>query len=55
MSSAEPGALSSAETGASSAKLAHYVASEPFEPLATEALTAEQEQFYRASQWRIMW
>ena len=35
--------------------LEHYVATEPFEPLATEALTAEQEQFYRASQWRIMW
>ena len=36
-------------------KLGHYVATEPFEPLATEALTPEQERFYRASQWRIMW
>jgi peptide/nickel transport system permease protein len=36
-------------------RLAHYVASEPFEPLATEALTPEQERFYRASQWKIMW
>jgi peptide/nickel transport system permease protein len=36
-------------------RLAHYVATEPFEPLATEALTPEQERFYRASQWRIMW
>jgi peptide/nickel transport system permease protein len=38
-----------------SAKLEHYVATEPFEPLAAETLTPEQERFYRASQWRIMW
>jgi len=38
-----------------STKLEHYVASEPFEPLATETLTPAQERFYRASQWRIMW
>jgi peptide/nickel transport system permease protein len=36
-------------------KLEHYVAGEPFEPLATETLTPEQERFYRASQWKIMW
>ncbi len=36
-------------------KLEHYIASEPFEPLATETLTPEQERFYRASQWKIMW
>lgn len=51
--------MSGAEAGASSAKenppLEHYVATEPFEPLAAEALTEEQERFYRASQWRIMW
>ena len=47
--------MSSAETGASSAKLEHYVSLEPFEPLATEKLTPEQERFYRASQWKIMW
>jgi len=35
--------------------LEHYVSQEPFEPLATEKLTPEQERFYRASQWRIMW
>jgi len=33
----------------------HYVSTEPFEPHATERLTREQERFYRASQWRIMW
>ena len=36
-------------------RLDHYVATEPFEPYATEKLTPEQERFYRASQWQIMW
>ncbi|MEO8543184.1 MAG: ABC transporter permease [Burkholderiaceae bacterium] len=35
--------------------LPHYVSTAPFEPEAAETLTAEQEDFYRASQWRIMW
>ena len=35
--------------------LEHYVSTEPFEPYATEQLTPEQERFYRASQWQIMW
>ena len=38
-----------------SAPLAHYVSTAPFEPHAAEVLTPEQEEFYRASQWRIMW
>jgi len=38
-----------------SSGLEHYVSSEPFEPLAVEKLTPEQERFYRASQWKIMW
>jgi peptide/nickel transport system permease protein len=38
-----------------SARIAHYVSNEPFDPNAAEALTPEQERFYRASQWRIMW
>jgi len=38
-----------------SLRLEHYVSQEPFEPLATEKLTPEQERFYRASQWKIMW
>ena len=37
------------------APLDHFVAREPFEPYAAEKLTPEQEKFYRASQWRIMW
>ncbi|MEW5865009.1 MAG: ABC transporter permease [Pseudomonadota bacterium] len=38
-----------------SARIAHFVSNEPFDPNAAEALTPEQERFYRASQWRIMW
>jgi len=36
-------------------RLEHYVSSAPFEPYADEKLTPEQERFYRASQWKIMW
>jgi peptide/nickel transport system permease protein len=35
--------------------LEHFVSQEPFEPYTAEALTPEQERFYRASQWQIMW
>jgi peptide/nickel transport system permease protein len=38
-----------------SARLEHFVSPEPFEPHAVETLTPEQERFYRASQWQIMW
>lgn len=40
---------------AGSERLEHYVSPEPFEPFAAEKLTPEQERFYRASQWQIMW
>jgi peptide/nickel transport system permease protein len=36
-------------------KLEHFVSTAPFEPHKAEALTSEQEQFYSASQWKIMW
>jgi peptide/nickel transport system permease protein len=35
--------------------LEHFVSKEPFEPYSVEKLTPEQERFYRASAWRIMW
>ncbi|MGH8740270.1 MAG: ABC transporter permease, partial [Burkholderiales bacterium] len=38
-----------------SAQTDHYVSQDPFDPHAAEALTPEQERFYRASQWQIMW
>ena len=41
--------------GAGSPPLEHYVSTAAFEPQSIETLTAEQEEFYRASQWRIMW
>ena len=37
------------------APLEHYVSTAAFEPHTVETLTPEQEEFYRASQWRIMW
>ena len=33
----------------------HFVSTEPFVPEETEALTPEQERYYMASQWRMMW
>ena len=36
-------------------RLEHFVSTEPFDPYATEALTPEQERFYMASQWTLIW
>ncbi len=36
-------------------QLAHFVSSAPFDPYSIEALTPEQERYYLASQWRMMW
>lgn len=36
-------------------RLPHFVTTEPFEPYKAETLTPEQENFYSASQWQIMW
>jgi len=41
--------------GAESAVLAHVVSSEPFDPYAVERLTPEQERYFMAGQWRLMW
>lgn len=35
--------------------LEHFVSDEPFEPNRVEPMTAAQERYYRASQWRMMW
>ena len=35
--------------------LAHFVSDEPFDPHGPQTLSAEQERFYMASQWRMMW
>jgi peptide/nickel transport system permease protein len=36
-------------------RLEHYVSDKPFEPNLVETLTPEQERFYMASQWQMMW
>jgi len=41
--------------GKTVAPVEHYVSTAPFDPDSIERLTAEQERFYRASQWQIMW
>jgi peptide/nickel transport system permease protein len=36
-------------------QMEHFVSREPFDPYRIAALTPEQERFYLASQWRMMW
>ncbi|HEY5597331.1 MAG TPA: ABC transporter permease [Kiloniellales bacterium] len=33
----------------------HFVSSEPFDPHSVDVLTPEQERYYLASQWQLMW
>ncbi len=35
--------------------LAHTVSDAPFDPYSVERMSAEQERYYMASQWRMMW
>ncbi|MFQ6022933.1 MAG: ABC transporter permease [Acidiferrobacterales bacterium] len=39
----------------SSAAIEHFVSTAPFDPYSIEQLTPEQERYYMASQWRMMW
>lgn len=36
-------------------RLEHYVSQAPFDPYATETLTPEQERYFLATQWQLMW
>lgn len=36
-------------------ELPHYVNRDPFDPYRADTLTPEQERYYQASQWKIMW
>ena len=36
-------------------ELEHFVSNEPFDPYSVEDMTAEQERYYMASQWQMMW
>ncbi len=38
-----------------SPRLAHYVSDAPFNPVQDNTLTPEQERYYLASQWQMMW
>jgi len=40
---------------AAPAELEHFVSNAPFDPTSAARLTPEQEQFYLASQWKLMW
>lgn len=42
-------------SGAGAQERTHYVNPEPFNPIAVETLSPEQERYFQASQWRIMW
>lgn len=33
----------------------HFVSQQPFDPMSIESMTPAQEEFYMASQWRLMW
>src|SRR6185369_9563656 len=33
----------------------HFVSTDPFDPASATQLTPEQERFYLASQWKLMW
>ena len=33
----------------------HFVNKAPFDPNATDVLTPEQERYYMATQWQLMW
>lgn len=36
-------------------RLDHYVSKEPFDPYSREVMSEEQERYYLASQWQLMW
>jgi peptide/nickel transport system permease protein len=42
-------------TGAGRGDVPHYVNRDPFDPNHTEVLTPEQERYYMATQWQLMW
>ena len=36
-------------------RLPHFISQAPFDPYTVEEMTPEQERYYMASQWRMMW
>ena len=47
--------MSPPEGRGSVSKLEHYVSKAPFDPYSIETVSAEQERYYLASQWKLMW
>lgn len=47
--------MSPAHTPAAPQPLDHFVSEAPFDPTSATRLTPEQERFYLASQWKLMW
>ena len=47
--------MNAPENRAANVPLDHYVSPEPFVPEEAERLSPEQERYYMASQWRMMW
>ncbi|MFQ5755239.1 MAG: ABC transporter permease [Acidiferrobacterales bacterium] len=45
----------SGRAGATGRRIEHFVSTAPFDPCTIEELTSEQERYYMASQWRMMW
>ena len=45
----------STERPASAHSIPHYVNEAPWDPYVAERLTAEQEKYYMAGQWKLMW
>ncbi len=46
---------SDSPTDRSEQPLEHYVSTAPFDPYTVETMTPEQERFFMASQWKLMW
>lgn len=55
MSSVEQTPTSTTSHGLDGDELEHYVSEAPFDPQSIEALSPEQEQYFLASQWKMMW
>jgi peptide/nickel transport system permease protein len=47
--------LSTIELPPATSEVDHFVSTEPFDPSEATRLTPEQERFYLASQWKLMW
>ncbi len=42
-------------SGTTTGQGTHFVSTEPFDPYSVDVLTPEQERYYLASQWQLMW